>query len=278
MGIKGMAVEGENNRAGKNTAKPADCTGAGPVGGKKGKGAGGQLPEPAYLARPLFSQAYRFMQHHRMTISRTAHYYTLGKPGPDIRQFWLCCHGYAQLASEFIDDFESLVNPQTLVVAPEGLNYFYKHGVTGPVGSSWMTKLHREDHIRDYVAFLHELYEKYIALLPAGVRVVLLGFSQGTATICRYILHHKPHFHDLVLWGGLPPEDLDYGANRAYFASKNLYLLYGAHDPFLTPDRLADLQELEAKSGVDFDETSFEGGHEIPPDVLNALRDKMEEE
>jgi predicted esterase len=157
------------------------------------------------------------------------------------------------------------------------LSYFYKKGFSGPVGASWMTKLHREAQIADYAAYLQQLYEHFTAQLPPTVRIVLLGFSQGTATICRYLLRHKPEFHDLVLWGGLPPEDLDYGANRDYLSSKKLYLLYGADDPFLSEERLAELQEIEAKSGVDFDETSYQGGHEIPPDVLNAFRDQLED-
>ncbi len=66
----------------------------------------------------------------------------------------------------------------------------------------------------------------------------------------------------------MPPEDLDYAAHQAYLGEKNLYLLYGSHDPFLTPDRLSSVEEIEQKHQVDFDERTFEGGHEILPDTL----------
>lgn len=215
------------------------------------------------------------MQHHKLNVSKTAQYFTLGQPGAQTRQLWIVCHGYAQLASEFIRDFSLLDNDRTVVIAPEGLNHFYKKGFNGPVGANWMTRHCREDEIADNGAYLQTLLNKYTALLPADVRIILLGFSQGTATICRWILRYHPHFHDLVLWSGMPPEDLDYLAHKAYLSDKNLYLLYGSTDPFLTPDRFAQLQEIEENSGLDFEESPFNGGHEIPHDALRDLLEKL---
>lgn len=215
------------------------------------------------------------MRHNKLNISKTAHYYTLGEPGPHIRQLWLVCHGYAQLASEFIHDFSSLDQGQTLIVAPEGLNHFYKKGFSGAVGANWMTKHCREDEIADNASYLQALYSRYTSILPADIRIILLGFSQGTATICRWMLRYHPAFHDLVLWAGLPPEDLDYQAHKVYLADKNLYLLYGSSDPFITPDRLVQLQEIEQNNEIDFGETSFDGGHEIPRAALQELLEKL---
>lgn len=215
------------------------------------------------------------MQHHRFRVERTAHYYTIGEPGPHIRQFWIVCHGYGQLADEFLKDFDQLNNEHTLVVAPEGFNHFYRKGFSGPVGANWMTRHFREDEIHDYAQYLHDLHAYYMALLPQDVRVILLGFSQGTATVCRWMLAKQPHFHDLLLWAGLPPEDLDYQAFHNYLADKNLYLLYGTSDPFLTPDRLTQLHEMEEKNGIDFGESSFEGGHEIPSTALHDFLKKL---
>ena len=128
-----------------------------------------------------------------------------------------------------------------------------------------------QDAIADYSLYLQTLYNQYIEQLPYDVRIVLLGFSQGTATICRWALRNHPHFHDLILWAGLPPEDLDYAGHRSYLTDKNLYLLYGTSDPFLTPDRLATVQEIEDKNGLDFEEQTFDGGHEIPSETLRQL-------
>jgi predicted esterase len=211
------------------------------------------------------------MQHHTLSINRTAHYYSFGTPGPHIRQLWIVCHGYAQLAEEFLENFRLLENDHTLIIAPEGLNHFYKRGFDGPVGANWMTRHQRQSEIDDYSNYLQALYDAHIAQLQPEVRIVLLGFSQGTATVCRWILKKLPPFHDLLLWAGLPPEDLDYAAHKAYLADKKLYLLYGTTDPFLTPDRMNAVQEIETKNGIDFNERSFEGGHEILPDTLREL-------
>lgn len=208
------------------------------------------------------------MDAHKITVSKTAHYFTMGVPGPHIRQIWIVCHGYAQLADDFLRDFELLDDGTRLVIAPEGMNHFYKKGFDGPVVANWMTRRHREDEIHDYSNFLQTLYDQVVGQCPPETRIILLGFSQGTATVCRWMLRYEPHFHDLLLWAGLPPEDLDYAAHKEYLGDKNLYLLYGSHDPFLTPDRISSVEEIEKKNNVDFDERTFEGGHEILPDTL----------
>ncbi|MCB0533048.1 MAG: phospholipase [Lewinellaceae bacterium] len=215
------------------------------------------------------------MEHHKLTVSKTAQFYQIGETGPNVRQIWIVCHGYAQLATEFIKNFEIVNTGDVVIVAPEGLNHFYKKGFNGDVGATWMTRHCREDEIADNGAYLEALHNRYLALLPKHVRIILLGFSQGTATVCRWILRYHPHFHDLVLWAGMPPEDLDYQAHKDYLADKNLYLLYGSNDPFLTPDRFSELKEIEQTGGIDFDENRFEGGHEIPNAALQNLLKKL---
>jgi len=215
------------------------------------------------------------MRANSLVVSKTAHYFSLGEPGPHVRQFWLVCHGYAQLADEFLNDFHLLENGHTWVVAPEGLNHFYKKGFAGDVGANWMTRRFRDSAIQDNAIYLQTLYNHCVGQLSSDVRIILLGFSQGTATVCRWMLRNQPHFHDLVLWAGMPPEDLDYAAHREYLQNKNLYLLYGASDPFLTPDRIEQVHDIEGKNGVDFEETRFAGGHEIPDTALRDLLKKL---
>lgn len=215
------------------------------------------------------------MKSHKITVPKTAHYFTLGTPGPHIRQIWFVCHGYAQLADEFLKEFEMLDDGTRLVIAPEGMNHFYRKGFDGPIVANWMTRRNREDEICDYCQFLQMVYNEYVVKCPLNARIIILGFSQGTATVCRWVLNHLPHFHDLLLWAGLPPEDLNYAAEQKYLSDKNLFLLYGSHDPFLTPDRLSSVEEIERKNNIDFDEQTFDGGHEILPqklrDFINSL-------
>ena len=44
-------------------------------------------------------------------------------------------------------------------------------------------------------------------LAGAGPRIVVLGFSQGTATVCRWLAASDLRADQIVLWaGGIPPE------------------------------------------------------------------------
>ena len=208
------------------------------------------------------------MQQHKIQVEKTAHYFRFNEPSPTIRQLWIVCHGYAQRADEFLESLGPLHRPEILVLAPEGMHNFYRKGFEGDVVATWMTKRNRLDEIKDFSNFLQQLLEKYTVQLKSDVEISLLGFSQGCATVCRWALAKKPHFHNLLLWGGLPPEDLDYFAEKDYFADKSLFLLFGSNDPFLKKEHFDRLHELEKTHQLDFKEQSYEGGHEVPPTAL----------
>jgi predicted esterase len=215
----------------------------------------------------LNSNTFR-MKHLTLKIESTANYYTLGEPSPNVKQLWIVCHGYAQTADEFLTNFKDLDDGTRLIVAPEGLNNFYRRGFQGDVVSLWMTKRHRASQIEDYCNYLQKLYDHFIPMLSKEVRIVILGFSQGTATVSRWVMEKTPHFNDLLLWAGLPPEDLDYRSKKDYLANKNLFLLYGTTDNFLTESHYALVGKIEKDNQIDFDEQKYIGGHEIPKQVL----------
>lgn len=211
------------------------------------------------------------MIHHKIQVAKTAHFFTLGQPGPAVRRLWICCHGYGQLAAAFLENFVELNDGSNFIVAPEGFNRWYRKGFAGEVVANWMTRLDREDEIADYSNFLQLVHSQCVAQLPADVKIILLGFSQGTATVNRWILRHRPAFDHLVLWAGLFPEDLDYAAAADYFSDKKLWLVYGSNDPFLTDERMAEQENLIEKNRLDVQEKQFVGEHEIDRDELRRL-------
>ncbi len=215
------------------------------------------------------------MEHHNFLVCRTAHVYFLGTPSGRVRQLWIACHGYAQLAAEFLEQLRPLLDHTRLIAAPEGLNYFYKKGFDGPVGANWMTRYARQEAIADNNAYLQALLQHYLALLRPDVRIVLFGFSQGAATLCRWVVQHHPPFHDLILWAGLPPEDVAYGEHADYLAGRNLHLFFSPDDPFLTPERRAQVERIEAREGISFHRHTFTGAHDIPPEALLAAAEKL---
>lgn len=215
------------------------------------------------------------MQHHTLAVSRTAHYYTLGTPGAHIRHYWLVCHGYAQLADELLAAFTPIAEADTLIVAPEGLNYFYKKGFGGAPGATWMTRQHRLDEIHDYVAYLQQLHVTILAQLPEKVQVTLFGFSQGVATVTRWAIQQNPHCHNVVWWAGLPPDDEQAATAALFLKDKRRFFCYGTQDPFLTPDRMGLFAEYRAHLGLDLEWLEFEGEHTVEAAALRQLRERL---
>ena len=215
------------------------------------------------------------MENHKIKVTKTAHFSTIGKPGPNIKYCWIVCHGYGQLAKNFIRKFDQFDDGQTLVIAPEGLSRFYWGGFTGEVVASWMTKGDRLDEIADYANFLSTLYQEFIPQLSPDVKIILLGFSQGVATQFRWVMRAFPRFHHLILWAGLVPEDLDYRLHQAYFADKQLHFIYGTKDPFLTDKRLAFHQEVIQKNNLIISVETFNGEHKVDRKVLQDVFERI---
>ncbi len=212
------------------------------------------------------------IQHHTFTTPRTAHYSTLGNPGPEVNTWIIACHGYGQLAKRFINKFDVLEGPQTFVLAPEGLSRFYWGGdIDGKPAASWMTREDRLLEISDYANYIQLLYGKFRPLLPNARRIVLFGFSQGCATIMRYAMIHFPEVTDFVFWGANIPEDLDYEPYLSYFESKQLTAVYGTEDAFLTPERLQWMRDIIAEKKLNIKEVTYPGKHTVDREALKKL-------
>ena len=213
-----------------------------------------------------------------MRVDRTAHYYTLGRPGPHINYCWIACHGYGQLASRFIRKFDVVAARDTLILAPEGLSRFYWNGFTGDVVASWMTRADRLDEIEDYSNYLQTLYEQFIPRLAPDARVVLFGFSQGVATQVRWMMRRFPAFDHLVAWAGTVPEDLDYQPHLDYFQQRRLHFVYGTEDQFLTPERRRWHAAMLREKELPFAMRTFAGRHVVDRAALRELADVIRNE
>lgn len=208
----------------------------------------------------------------RITISKTARYYILGKHSEKINSVWIVLHGYGQLAAEFIKYFKALKNESTLIVAPEALNKFYLKGFSGNVGATWMTKEGRENEIIDYVNYLDSVYDEAIKYgLLGNVKINVLGFSQGTATACRWISKGKSKIDRLILWGGEIPKDIDLASVKQIFNSIDLEIVLGNEDEFISEEQL--MMEIKRLNEIKLNHKiyRFNGKHEIKADMLRQL-------
>ena len=211
------------------------------------------------------------MNEHQLTVPRKARYYTLGTPSEHTRDVWVVCHGYGQLARYFLRHFAVLDDGATVVVAPEALSRFYLDGFSGRVGATWMTKEDRLSEIEDQAAYLNLLLREILLQVPKDVRVHVLGFSQGGATVCRWLATNPVPCQHLVLWAASFPEDIAFDTGKAAFEGMQVDVVHGTQDEFITPEKLQHQQQIMNRLGISPQLHTFEGGHTISPELLLTL-------
>lgn len=215
------------------------------------------------------------MKEHKRLAARTARYYTIGEPGPEVQDWWWAFHGYGQLASSIIRKFEILAGPETFILAPEGLSRFYWQGFDGQVGASWMTREDRLSEIDDYCQFFQSLWEEYRPLMPGNVRLHLLGFSQGVPSVLRWVQRHRIPFSNIVLWAGLPPDDPFQEGEDAHLQTGAVHFVCGEKDPYFNEERLKQVEKWAKTHQISIQQHFFDGVHEVDRAVLKKLSDSM---
>ena len=98
-------------------------------------------------------------------------------------------------------------------------------------------------------------------------RVTALGFSQGTATVCRWAALGSSRIDRVIVWGGEVPPDLDLKRLRV----PRLTLVHGTRDEFFTPKIIAATESRLREHKIPYDLIPFEGGHEIDAATLRRL-------
>jgi len=213
-----------------------------------------------------------------IAVRRTARFYMLGQPGPVIRDVWFVCHGYGQLAGDFVKEFMPIAADDRLIVAPEALSRFYLttadgfHGADAPVGATWMTRENRQEEISDYVAYLDALYDEVFDAVDRSLTTVtVLGFSQGGATANRWITSGRACADRLIMWGSLLASDADLARAATFFRRVELEIVYGTRDKFADSGVIADYQRVLAANDIPYRLTTFDGGHRMDRSTLQQL-------
>ncbi|UOQ68138.1 alpha/beta hydrolase [Hymenobacter volaticus] len=215
-------------------------------------------------------------QEHHLPVTRTARYFQLGELSADTRQVWFVCHGYGQLAAYFIRHFAAIstADPTLVVVAPEGLSRFYLQGPSngrGRIGATWMTREDRLFEIEDYVGYLNQLASTILAHVLPEVRVTVLGFSQGAATVSRWLARARFRPARLVLWAGAFPPDMDFTVATQLMRNLPVTLVCGDDDEFIKSADLEQQREFLRGLGVEPEVVRFAGKHTLDANVLQRL-------
>lgn len=209
------------------------------------------------------------MQQHHLIVPRTARYCTLGELTDKTQEVWFVCHGYGQLAPYFIKKFEPIASETRLIVAPEALSRFYLEGFSGRVGATWMTREERTTEIDDYVNYLNLLYDSILGNTDTThLKISILGFSQGTATACRWVMNQHIKFDRLILWAGYFANGIEDVIAPSLLTDKEVVLVYGTQDEFL---KQIDVVKYEANIRQAIPQLrviTFEGGHTVEAEAL----------
>ena len=211
------------------------------------------------------------MEQQELQFGFKARYYRLGNLDATTKQLWFVLHGYGQLAQFFIQKFKVLEEAGICVIAPEGLSRFYLEGNGGRVGATWMTKENRLTDIENYINYLNEVFHKETSSISPLPPITILGFSQGAATVTRWLLNGKINANRLILWAGLLPPDMDFEKGNEILKSMEIIEVYGKDDPFLTEAKIAEMKMLADKLEIKLAPIVFEGGHEISKATLAKL-------
>jgi len=202
-------------------------------------------------------------------VTRTARYYTLGELNDSTKDIWIVLHGHRQLAGKFIMQFEDLTKTGSLIYAPEGLMRLYIKGDFGDVGASWMTKEDRESDIKDYVNYLDRLFFDEIEPKAKinNLKINALGFSQGAATLARWLALGKAKVNKAVFWCGSLAHDLDY-SNYPHLKQTEIHQVFASNDPYYKSDFPESQIQLLKNAGFQPKSFIFDGGHEISVELM----------
>lgn len=213
----------------------------------------------------------------QISITAQATYETMGDLNARTSTIWLVCHGYGQLAKYFIRRFDVLNPAQHYVIAPQGLSKFYLDTKYDKVGASWLTKETKEMELQNQLNYIDSVWKTEKEVInQAGLdvnklKINVLGFSQGCAAACRWVVSRQIAFSNLYVWAGLLPqeilkEDFDFMPDTS-----QVHFVVGKDDEFRKLLNFASEIQKIKKLLPTAQIVSFDGGHEVKREVLASL-------
>ena len=210
----------------------------------------------------------------QISISKTHKYSQLGKCSTKIDTVWIVLHGYGMLSEYFIKKFECILNEKTVVIAPEGSNRFYLNNNYSRVGASWMTKVDKEKDIEDNISFIETLYTKIVDDIGHNnFKLKTLGFSQGGATLVRWIMSNSIKVDSLILWGSDIPQDSLTNQNKSRWSSINIKIVIGKKDEYISDENKKKVIDAVNSYGLSYKLIEYDGPHKIIESELIKLDD-----
>ena len=207
---------------------------------------------------------------HHISIQFKARYFTSGKLTQNTKYIWFVFHGYGQLAEYFIRKFDVLGDGH-FAIAPEGLSRYYLSDNSGRVGASWMTKEDRLTDIENQISYINMIYKSVQPDLENGARLIVLGFSQGTATALRWIVNQQINPDKLLIWAGTIPPDLEAENRNVDLSEIETIIVQGDADPYLGTVYMDNMADWLVYYKISHREIKYQGGHTVHTPTLKQL-------
>ena len=179
-------------------------------------------------------------------------------------------HGMGYLSRFFLRYFTHLPQDEHYFVAPQAPSKYYVDNRFKNVGASWLTKENTEVEIENVLSYVDAVYNSL--KIPSGMKLIVLGFSQGVSIAARWVARRKIICDKLVFYAGGIPNELKVSDFEFLPESSQIIMVYGDQDIYLTPERLpfqeGRLKELFKGKAH---KLVFEGGHEILHSQLERI-------
>lgn len=209
------------------------------------------------------------VQEQHLKVSKTARYFTYGEFSEKTKYLWFALHGYGMLATSMIKRFRVFNPEEHYVVAPEGLSRFYWHGPRKPV-ATWMTSEDRLNEIADYVAYLDQVYELITKDKDlSNCKINAMAFSQGTATLARWMSNGKSKADNLIFWAGhMLPHDADLSVTVPILNQSKVLYVTGNQDEWMSMEKIEEYKKKIEEAGVNYEFILFDGTHRVDEPTL----------
>lgn len=164
-------------------------------------------------------------------------------------------HGYGQTAEDELALLRQISGAERFVLCSiEALHPFVNK--TGQSGSSWMSRRDRELRIAENVRYVDAVIGLVMEEIVFDGRIVLHGFSQGTAMACRAAVLGRHEVSAVMLLGGDIPPELDKLARM-----RTVHLVRGERDHFYRQKNFdADIARLR-EVGIAVVGSLYDGEH-----------------
>ncbi len=165
-------------------------------------------------------------------------------------------HGQSETAAIELEHLRAIRGSRAwTLLSVQGLHRYYTR--RGDVVAAWMTREDRDLAIADNIAYVRAVLDQVSGDGPRPRRIVVCGFSQGTAMAYRTAAFSGWPVDGLVILAGdLPPDVAPHAAGLP-----PVLIGRGAQEEWYTAEKSApDLERLRA-AGVRVEEHVFDAGH-----------------